>query len=210
MSCIVQFNHLYKKYNNNLVLNNINLIVESEDFLIINGTSGCGKSTLLNIIGLLDEPSQGDFILFDEKAPKPFSKKAEKLLKNKIGYLFQNFALVDNETVKYNLEMIMDNHIKDKDILIKDALKKVGLENYETKKIYECSGGEQQRIAICRLLLKPCELILADEPTGSLDNINKEIVMKLLDDMHKAGKTIIVVTHDKSLNKYANKLLTLK
>lgn len=170
---IVKIEHLYKSYYDHVVLNDMNMTIYENDFVIINGVSGCGKSTLLNIIGLLDRKDKGNFELFGEKAPKPFSKQAEKLLRDKIGYLFQNFALVENETVQFNLEMIMDKKIKDKKERIKTALVQVNLAGYEEKKIYECSGGEQQRIAVARLLLKPCELILADEPTASYQLLTK-------------------------------------
>ncbi|MEG0367660.1 MAG: ATP-binding cassette domain-containing protein, partial [Coprobacillus sp.] len=114
---------------------------------------------------------------------------------DKIGYLFQNYALIENETVYQNIQFVVHD-LKNKKELVKEALQKVHLDAYETKKIYQCSGGEQQRIAIARLMLKPCELVLADEPTGSLDTKNKAIVLDLLSQLHKQGKTIVLVTHD--------------
>lgn len=206
---ILKINHLNKSYGSHLVLNNINIEIQENEFCLIMGKSGCGKSTLLNIIGLLDTYDEGQVQLFNDNLPKPFSKKAEKLLKNKIGYLFQNFALIDNESVEYNLEIIMDKRKKDKQHLINEALEKVGLDKYNDKKVCECSGGEQQRVAIARLLLKPCELILADEPTGSLDSYNRELVCDLLKRMQKEGKTIIVVTHDDYLKQYADRVIIL-
>ncbi|MEG2016909.1 MAG: ATP-binding cassette domain-containing protein, partial [Clostridium sp.] len=171
-------------------------------FTIVSGPSGSGKSTLLNIIGLLDKKSSGDINLFDQKNVAPFSKKAELLLRDKIGYLFQNYALVENKTVGYNLKIALEN-VKgtkaEKERMIRKGLKEVGLEGYEDKNVYKCSGGEQQRIAIARLLLKPCELILADEPTGSLDHGNKMLVVELLKKLHEDGKTIVMVTHDEEL-----------
>jgi len=107
---------------------------------------------------------------------------------------------VDNETVEYNLKIALENgKAKNKEELISNVLKQVGLQGYEKKMVYKCSGGEQQRIAIARLLLKPCELVLADEPTGSLDHDNKMLVVSLLQKMHKEGKTILIVTHDEEL-----------
>ncbi len=206
---ILKINHLNKSYGSHLVLNNINIEIQENEFCLIMGKSGCGKSTLLNIIGLLDTYDEGQVQLFNDNLPKPFSKKAEKLLKNKIGYLFQNFALIDNESVEYNLEIIMDKRKKDKQHLINEALKKVGLDKYNDKKVCECSGGEQQRVAIARLLLKPCELILADEPTGSLDSYNKKIVCDLLKKMQQEGKTIVVVTHDDYLKQYADRIINI-
>jgi len=206
---IVKIKHLCKSYGEHLVFNDVNMEIKENEFCMIIGKSGCGKSTLLNIIGLLDTFDSGEVKLFDDDIPKPFSKKSERLLKEKIGYLFQNFALIDSESVQYNLEIIMDKKKKDKIVLINEALEKVGLSGYNKKKICECSGGEQQRIAIARLLLKPCELILADEPTGSLDSYNKKTVCDLLKEMQKSGKTIVVVTHDDYLKQYADRVIEL-
>lgn len=178
------------------ILNNLSFKIEEGTFNVIMGASGSGKSTILNIIGLLDKATSGDVILFGQKNIRPFSMKAEQMLKNKIGYLFQNFALIENETVANNLKLALENVRGNKKEKISAALKEVGLEGYENKKIFKCSGGEQQRVAIARLLLKPCELILADEPTGSLDIKNREIVVKLLKNMQEQGKTIIIVSHD--------------
>jgi putative ABC transport system ATP-binding protein len=118
------------------------------------------------------------------------------LLRHKIGYLFQNFALIDNQTVKENLLVALAYRKGDKNRMIAKALENVGLAGFEKKKVYQCSGGEQQRIAVARLLLKPCELVLADEPTGSLDEGNKRTIFSLLRLLQESGKTIIVVSHD--------------
>lgn len=204
---IIKINQLVKTYDQHCVLDHIHLDVEENEFFIITGKSGCGKSTLLNIIGMLDTYDSGEVELFGEKIPKPFSKKAEFYLKKKIGYLFQNYALLENETVKYNLQFILDK--KNNDEFIKKALERVGLVGYEDKKIYECSGGEQQRVAIARLLIKSCDLILADEPTGSLDPQTKEDIIQILLDLKKEGKTIVMVTHDHDLLKYADRVYEL-
>lgn len=205
----VELKHVYKKYGDKVVLNDLNVIVNEGSFNVIMGPSGSGKSTILNIIGLLDKADDGEVILFDRTAPKPFSFSAEKLLRHHIGYLFQNFALVENETVDYNLKLSLEYTKGDKKSLIKKALKKVGLSDFENKKVYQCSGGQQQRIAIARLLLKSCDLILADEPTGSLDEDNRKLIIGLLKDMQKEGKTIIVVSHDPVFKKVADKVIEL-
>lgn len=199
---IVEISHVYKQFGAHVVLNDLSLKVEEHSFTILYGASGCGKSTLLNLIGLLDTPDKGDIVLFGEKNVKPFSKKAESLLRNKIGYLFQNYALEDEETVEANMDVAFINQKlkkEEKKAKIQEALHEVGLDGYEKKKIYECSGGEQQRISLARLLIKPCELILADEPTGNLDKANKKIIFELLKNLQKKGKTLIVVTHDEDL-----------
>lgn len=206
---IVELENVSKSYGDKNVLNNLSFKIEEGTFNVIMGASGSGKSTILNIIGLLDKATSGDVILFGQKNIRPFSMKAEQMLKNKIGYLFQNFALIENETVANNLKLALENVRGNKKEKISVALKEVGLEGYENKKIFKCSGGEQQRVAIARLLLKPCELILADEPTGSLDIKNREIVVKLLKNMQEQGKTIIVVSHDPFFEEIADNIIDL-
>ena len=206
---IVELKNVSKSYGDKNVLNNLSTKIEEGTFNVIMGASGSGKSTILNIIGLLDKATSGDVILFGQKNIRPFSMKAEQMLKNKIGYLFQNFALIENETVVNNLKLALENVRGNKKEKISEALKEVGLEGYENKKIFKCSGGEQQRVAIARLLLKPCELILADEPTASLDIKNREIVVKLLKNMQELGKTIIVVSHDPFFEEIADNVIDL-
>ena len=162
------------------------------------------------MIGLLDSPDKGNIAIFDKKNVKPFSRQANKLLKAKIGYLFQNFALIDNKSVYYNLYLSIDHFsFPDKKERILKALEDVGLKGFENKKICECSGGEQQRVALARLLIKPCQLILADEPTGSLDSVNKEVVFKILKKMQSQGKTIVIVSHDEELVERADRIINI-
>lgn len=203
---IVKLENICKSFGQKKIFDHFDLEIEKGEFVVIMGESGCGKSTLLNIMGLLDKIDSGNIELFSKENIKPFSKKAEILLKEKIGYLFQNYALIENETVYHNLDFVVKGNSKKR---IKEALNKIGLDGYQNKKIYQCSGGEQQRIAIARLLLKPCELILADEPTGSLDIKNRDIIMDLLKQFHQEGKTIVLVTHDSSLKKYATRFISL-
>lgn len=212
MDTVMRLENVSKSFQGIDVLCDLNLSVHQGDFVSIIGASGCGKSTLLNIVGLLDKADKGDFILFGEKNIKPFSRRAEKMLKEKIGYLFQNYALIENQTVAYNLDIVFDHKVKkeEKNQRIQEALKKVGLEGIENKKVFKCSGGEQQRIALARLLLKPCELILADEPTGNLDSENREKILKILNDLNQLGKTIILVTHDQEVAKQCQKVFEIK
>ncbi len=194
---LVEANSIVKSYGSQKVLNGLSFSVATNEMVAIMGKSGTGKSTLLNILGLLDKPDHGDLTLFDLINVRPFSSKASNILRNKIGFLFQNFALIDNKTVEYNIALALKNRRKiNKADEVAGALKKVGLEGFEKKYIYQCSGGEQQRIAVARLLLKPCELVLADEPTGSLDLQNRDEIIRLLLLLKEVGKTVIIVTHD--------------
>ncbi len=194
---IVEAKSLVKSFGNQKVLNELTFCVETNEMVAIMGKSGTGKSTLLNILGLLDKPDQGDLTLFGVLNIRPFSLKASNVLRDKIGFLFQNFALIDNKTVEYNLALALKNRRKiNKTLEITESLKKVGLEGFEKKYIYQCSGGEQQRVAVARLLLKPCELILADEPTGSMDIQNRDEIVRLLSLLKESGKAVVIVTHD--------------
>lgn len=193
----VELKQVCKAYGHDLVLENVDLKIEDNEFVLIDGESGSGKSTLLNLMGLLDAPDQGEILLHGQKLPKPYTRKAQEILKNEIGWLFQNYALIQDRTVEFNLKSVLspaspDQHRK----LMEKALEIVGLQGALHKKVCTLSGGEQQRTAIARLLLKPCSVVLADEPTGSLDEMNRDRMIRLLKIMQKKGKTVIVVSHD--------------
>ncbi len=158
------------------------------------GPSGCGKSTLLNIIGMLDKADSGILTINGIKNPVIGSKEGQKILKGEMSYMFQNYGLVDNETVLQNLKLV--NTTKKDLLTISQILKKVGLENFEAKKIANLSGGEQQRVAIAKVLLKNSNIILADEPTGNLDDDTANGIMELLLNIHGTNKILIVVTHN--------------
>lgn len=197
MENIVEIRNVDKSFGEIQVLKDFSLNVKVGSFTTISGASGCGKSTLLNMVGLLDKPDTGEIIFFGKLKIQPFSRQANTVLRTKIGYLFQNYALIDEKSVEQNLEIALE-YVKHPDpkVAIANALDIVGLYGFEKKKVFQCSGGEQQRIAIARLLLKPCALVLADEPTGSLDEANKHLVVKLLKVLQSRGKTILMVTHD--------------
>ncbi len=197
MKNILHIENLNKSFGDHQVLNNLNLEVKQGDFIVLTGPSGSGKSTFLNIVGLLDKHDSGTITYFGVNNPKPFSKEATKLLQTKIGYLFQNFALIESKTVEQNL-MIALEFVKgiNKKERIAEVLEYVDLKGFEKKKISQCSGGEQQRVAVARLMLKPCELILCDEPTGSLDYENRQNIISLLKKLQADGKTILIVSHD--------------
>lgn len=209
---IVELNNITKKYGNNKILDKFSLKINRDEIVAITGPSGKGKTTILNIIGLLENFDEGELFIDGQKNIKVNSSKATKILREKIGYLFQNYALVDDETVYYNLDLALKyakNNRKEKNELIKKALNDVGLEGFEKRKIYELSGGEQQRVAIARIILKPCQVILADEPTGSLDEKNRDLVLDLLKKLNNKGKTIVLVTHDKFVANQCDRIINI-
>ena len=188
---MIKINEICKKYDEKVLFQNYSLEIPDGSFVIIRGDSGSGKSTLLNMIGGIEYSDSGSIIVNGFDVSK---KKKQKYFSEVVGFLFQNFALLENKTVLENLNLIKKTGRTD--ISIDEALKKVGLEKEKNKKVYKLSGGEQQRVALARLMIKKCSVLLADEPTGSLDKKNREIVMKILHDLNRQGKTIIVVTHD--------------
>ena len=206
----LELKNISKKYGNNTIFDNYNIEVKKGTFLGIKGKSGRGKTTLLNIMGLLED-YEGTLNIMGEEVRYRDKKKRKEMLKKVIGYLFQNYALIDDLTVYENLKIVINkkNKIKGKELML-EALEKVGVANeFLNKKIYTCSGGEQQRIAIARLMLKDCDIVLADEPTGSLDDKNTAIVMKLLTQLNEEGKTIVMVSHDDVALSYCKEIVQL-
>lgn len=212
MKTVCELVNVSMRYQDHMVLENINLKVCEGEMLAITGKSGSGKTTVLNIMGLLENPSGGTVKLFDKNSPRIGSAQANRLLRTRIAYLFQNYALIDDETVDYNLEIPLlysRKTRKEKQKLKIDALEKVGLDIPLKQKIYGLSGGEQQRVAIARTLLKSCDLILADEPTGSLDADNRNEIVKLLKGLNNEGKTIVIVTHDQYVAEACDRIIKL-
>ncbi|MCD3217329.1 MULTISPECIES: putative bacteriocin export ABC transporter [Clostridium] len=208
----ISLKNITKKFGNKVIFKNFNLNIKKGDFVSIMGPSGTGKSTLLNMIGLLESKDSGDIKILDYLNPKFNSKEGVYLLRKEISYLFQNYGLVENKTVNYNLKMathFLKLSKNEENKKIKDALSKVGLENIENEKVYSLSGGEQQRVALAKIILKPSSIILADEPTGSLDEKNRDIVLKILKKFNEDGKTIIVVTHDPIVGEVATTKIKL-
>lgn len=193
-----------KKYGNRIILDGINMEIYKGDFICIFGKSGGGKSTLLNIMGTLETYDGGAVRCFSIDDPVKNSRKGGDLRRHKIAYLFQNFALVDTMTVKENMLLATKYASKkNKNEAIEEALSRVGMEDKLNSKIFELSGGEQQRVALARNLIKPFDILFADEPTGSLDRDNKEVVMRNLLALNKEGKSVVVVSHDEDFKKIA-------
>ena len=192
-----------KSFGSKKIFTDLNLIFESGKSYALIGGSGSGKSTLLNIIGRLEKIDSGN-VLVDKQ--DIWKIKERTFFKNTVGYVFQNYSLIENKTVYDNLKLIT----KDKKI-ITDVLEKVGLSSdYLHQKIYELSGGQAQRVAIARMLMKPRKIILADEPTGALDGeIGKEIIRLLLNEKDE-DKYVIIATHDPAVYNEVDVIIDMK
>lgn len=202
---MIEIKNITKKFDDNTIFSDFNLTIEDGDFIIFSGPSGCGKTTLLNMIGAIEKIDSGEIIV--DGMDINDKRNHLKYFRTKIGFLFQNFALVDNKTVKENLKFIRKDCKTS--LTIEEALNIVGLEEKLNKKVYTLSGGEQQRVALARLMLKKCDVILADEPTGSLDKKNAQDVLNILKQLNEQGKTIILVTHDEDIKKQGNRVVNL-
>ena len=202
---MIELKNVGKSYGTNCIFSGIDLAINDGEFVVFSGKSGCGKTTLLNLIGGIDKVTSGSIIV-DGKDITKLRNKTE-YFRSKVGFLFQNFALDESKTVKQNLGMTVKSSRTD--ITIDDALNRVGLLGKKDEYVYTLSGGEQQRTALARLIIKKCDIILADEPTGSIDRENADTVMKILKALNKRGKTVILVTHDEQLKKSGDRLIVL-
>ena len=210
MDKVIELNKICKSFGSNKVLENINISFSKGEMIALVGKSGSGKSTLLNIIGLLEARDSGDVIYNGKDIKNINSKQAMLIRRYNLGYIFQNFALIENETVIENLKLALEyRNVKNKNELIEDILRDLGLEGYKDHKVYQLSGGQQQRIALARVALKPCDIILADEPTASLDKENGDIVINMLKKYRDEGKLVIIATHDMNLAESCDKKVNL-
>jgi len=193
-------------------LNDINLEIKSGEFVAIMGPSGCGKSTLLNIMGLLDNPSSGEYHFMDHEVSNYSERQRAQLRKGNIGFVFQSFNLIDELTVHENVELPL-LYLKvpsaEREKKVKDALEHMNIMHRRNHFPQQLSGGQQQRVAIARAVVANPKFILADEPTGNLDSTNGEEVMNLLSELNKAGTTIAMVTHSPHDATYANRVINL-
>lgn len=201
------------KKNKFKALSEINLSVKEGEFLAIMGPSGSGKSTLMNILGCLDHPSSGSYKLEGEEIGNKSQKELAIIRRDKVGFIFQSFNLLPKTNALNNVALPMiykkiSSRIRKEKAL--SALEKVGLRKRAFHKPSEMSGGEQQRVAIARALINNPSIILADEPTGNLDSRAGYKVMEILKELNKEGKTIILVTHDEDIAKYAQRRIYLK
>lgn len=200
---IIKANNISKKFLNKTILNNFSIDIDYKESVVIVGKSGSGKTTLLNILSLIEKVDSGTIYWEKTDINKLNQSKINKIIRYDIGYLFQNYALLDNKTVYENIEIACKykkyKSIAEKEYDIENALKRVGLSGFENRMVYSLSGGEQQRVALARIIVKPCKIIFADEPTGNLDKENSKKIMDILFDLNKEGKSLVVVTHDKEI-----------
>ena len=213
MKTFLQVDALNKSFGSNIVLHNISFKIESGESVALVGPSGCGKSTLLNIIGLLETLDSGTISLEGKTYPPINSKKATLMRRTEINYLFQSFALINDWKVSRNLLLALQYtklSKQEQERLIRTALENYGIGEKYGAVVNELSGGEKQRVAIARAMIKPGNLILADEPTGSLDKAMATIVIdSLLDSVHANHKTLLMVTHDMGIAQRCDRIVEL-
>lgn len=204
--------HYEVKKQRSFVLKNVNLTINEGEFVSIMGPSGAGKSTLLNIIGLLDEPSEGEYSFYDESMTKVKEKKKVEFHRNQIGFIFQAYHLIEEMTVYENIETpLIYKGIKNKErkIIIADLLKRFNIVDKEDLFPSQLSGGQQQLVGIARAVAGKPKLLLADEPTGNLHTDQGKMIMDLLKELNAEGITIIQVTHNKEFAQYGNRIVNL-
>ncbi len=207
---LIKINNLNKEFGKVKALNNINLSVYEREWLAIMGPSGSGKSTLLNILSLMDTPSSGEYILDNENLEQMDEEQKITLRREKIGLVFQQFHLIPYLNALENVMLSQYYHSSVDEEDAKMVLEKVGLSHRLTHLPSQLSGGEQQRVCIARALINNPELLLADEPTGNLDEANEQIVLQTLQKLKNEGKTIVLITHNPDLAKFADRTLILQ
>lgn len=213
---MIQTKNLKKLYTTEEVettaLNNINLEVQQGEFVAIMGPSGCGKSTLLNLLGLLDNPSNGEYFFLEHEVSKYTERKRANLRKNNIGFVFQSFNLIDELTVYENVELpllYLGYTASERKKRVNEVLERMQIMHRKNHFPQQLSGGQQQRVAVGRAVVANPKLILADEPTGNLDSVHGEEVMNMMAKLHEEGTTIIMVTHSPAYAEYAQRVVHL-
>jgi len=193
-------------------LNNVNIEIAKGEFVAIMGPSGCGKSTLLNTIGMLDSPSSGDYIFDGENVAGYSEKQLSVIRKKSIGFIFQNFNLIDELTVAENIELALIYHnipSAERKNKVAKVMDKVGIAHRAKHLPSQLSGGQQQRVAVARAVVGDQKMILADEPTGNLDSAHGQEVMEMLQALNEEGTTIVMVTHSPAHADYARRTINL-
>ena len=212
MKPIIEIENLKKTFAGTTVLHNMNMQINEGEMVAIVGESGCGKTTLLNILGLISLPTSGHYRRKGKTIKHINTKDAMMHRRYTIGYLFQNYGLVEDETVEWNLKLAYAYKKTSKKIQKEEMerlLDEFQLTGKLKNKVYQLSGGEQQRLALIKLIIKDCDIILADEPTGSLDASNRDLVMHKLLQMNQQHKTIVIVTHDMNVANSCHRIIEL-
>src|SRR5712692_11983661 len=190
----------------------IHLEIKRGDYISISGPSGCGKSTLLAILGLLDTPSDGRYVLNQTPVETLKMRDRARIRNREIGFIFQAFNLIGDLTVRENVELPLTYRnmpAKERKILVQEALERVGMSHRMKHYPSQLSGGQQQRVAVARALVGQPSILLADEPTGNLDSANGEAVIGILRELHRSGSTICMVTHDPRYAQYADRTVRI-
>ena len=208
---MIELQHIWKQFGSRIIFSDLNLNFQSGMVYALIGDSGCGKTTLLNMLAKLETFDKGEVVY---KGKSLTSLKNEEFYRNELGYLFQNFGLLESQTIRENLELGLigkkQNKKQEKEKLLLQALQAVRLDYLSlNQKIYELSGGEAQRVALAKIILKDPPLILADEPTASLDPKNSKEIMEILLELRNANRTIIIATHNPSIWKMADQVIHL-
>ncbi len=208
---LIETKNLVKTYGEgegiNYALNDVSIKVYEHDFLVILGGSGSGKSTLLNMIGGIDKVRSGEILVYGKDIVKFNDKELTLYRRNTIGFVYQFFNLINDITVFQNVILAPGSRDKERAMTL---LEKVGLADKKDKFPRQLSGGQQQRVAIARALNKQSDILLCDEPTGALDDASGKAVLKLLEEIHDEGKTIVLVTHTREIAGMANRIITMK
>ena len=209
---VIEIQGLYKDYNTAAgvfpVLKDVNLTIDDGDYVAIMGPSGSGKSTFMNILGCLDRPTKGEYILDGHSVKSLSSNELAKLRNKTIGFVFQGFNLLARSTLVENVSLPLvyaEDHKELRTKIAKNILERMGLGNYFDSKPSQISGGQQQRVAIARALVNKPRIILADEPTGNLDSKTSDEIMKIFDELNQIGNTIIIVTHENDIADHASR-----
>ncbi len=213
---MLKLHDLYKFYRSDdvetVALNSVNIEISKGEFVAIMGPSGCGKSTLLNILGLLDNPDSGTYQFMNQLVTQCSEKQLGKIRKHNIGFIFQNFNLIDELSVAENIELALLYHnigYSERKQRVAKVMDKVGIAHRSKHYPGQLSGGQQQRVAVARAVVGDQALILADEPTGNLDSNHGQEVMEMLQSLNDEGTTIVMVTHSAAHADYARRTINL-
>ncbi|KAA3615112.1 MAG: ABC transporter ATP-binding protein [Calditrichaeota bacterium] len=213
---LIDMKSLYKVYDLGeaevFALNGVNVQIGKNEYVSIMGPSGSGKSTLMNIIGCLDVPSKGEYVLNSKKVNELVDDELAAIRNKEIGFVFQTFNLLPRATALHNVELPLiynGTSRNERKEIAKQTLEKVGLGDRMHHKPNELSGGQRQRVAVARALVNNPSILLADEPTGNLDSKTGKEIMQLFDDLHNAGHTIILVTHEEDIAQHSHRIIRL-